>query len=202
MREATSNSAPGAIGLKLRPEAPVVVATSGCRVLSGRQRPRRTARIVRLARKPTREGGYLAGMLACGLSLAVLGLAGSCPTCNTDHSNRHLDVRLVATPISAGVPSPALERAPPAVADEEPTQTVAAESKPEPPVTASVNTRPSEHISSVEPERTPPRSTSRQRRTSIQQDRTKARSMSNDYHRYPRSAAKMFEMPWQPFEYE
>ena len=195
MREATSNSAPGAIGLKLRPEAPAAVATHGCRVLSSRERPRRTARIVRLARKPTREGGYLAGMLACGLSLAVLGLAGSCPTCNTDHSNRHLDVRLVAAPISAGVPSPALERASPAVAD-------AAESKPEPPVTASVNTRPSAHISSVEPERSAPRSNSRQRRTSIQQDRTKARSMSNDYHRYPRSAAKMFEMPWQPFEYE
>ena len=202
MREATSNSAPGAVSLKLRPEAPAALATSGCRVLSGRERPRRAARIVRLARKSTREGGYLAGMLACGLSLAVLGLAGSCPTCNTDHSNRHLDAKLVAAPISAAVPSPMLERASPAVADEEPKQTVAAERKPEPPVTATVNARPPEPISSVEPVRPAPRSNSRQRRTSIQQDRTKARSMSNDYHRYPRSAAKMFEMPWQPFEYD
>jgi len=199
MREATSNSALGTVSLKLRTEAAAAVATSGCRV-SGRERPRRTARIVRLARKPTREGGYLAGMLACGLSLAVLGLAGSCPTCNTDHSNHH-DAKLVAAPIIAAVPSPPLERASPAIA-EEPTQTVAAESKPEPPVTASVNTRPSEHIGSVEPERPAPQTNSRQRRTSIQQDRTKARSMSNNYHRYPRSAAKMFEVPWQPFEYE
>ena len=200
MREATSNSALGTVSLKLRTEAAAAVATSGCRV-SGRERPRRTARIVRLARKPTREGGYLAGMLACGLSLAVLGLAGSCPTCNTDHSNHH-DAKLVAAPIIAAVPGPPLERASPAVADEKPTQTVAAESKPEPPVTASVNTRPSEHIGSVEPERPAPQTNSRQRRTSIQQDRTKARSMSNNYHRYPRSAAKMFEVPWQPFEYE
>ena len=94
MREATSNSAAGAVGLKLRPEAPAG-ATNGCRTLSSRDRPRRTARIVRLAPKPTRKGGYLAGMLVCGLGLALLGLAGSCPTCNTDHLNHRLDAKLL-----------------------------------------------------------------------------------------------------------
>ena len=113
MREPTSNSAPGAVGLKLRPRGP------------GSGRNQWPSRAQRPTTTETHGEDRAIGAqtdarrwVSCGYACLrpqprSSGLAGSCPTCNTDHSNRHLDAKLGAAPISAGVPSPALERAPP-----------------------------------------------------------------------------------------
>jgi hypothetical protein len=163
-------------------------------------RPQRAARIVRLVHKPTceRRGyrGYIAGLFVSTLTLAVLGLAVLFQT-----ATRQLSAEPVPTQISTANPNAdrAVESALLPLA--EPAQ-AAAENAPEPPVTASVSTDHSEDVTGVKPERPALPASSRNRGVSIQRGRSSSPRATSSYHRYPRAAAKMFEVPWLPSSYE
>jgi hypothetical protein len=168
----------------------------------GTSRPQRAARIVRSVPKPTceRRGyrqyrGYIAGLFVSTLTLAVLGLAVLFQTATRQFAADPVPAQIsTANPIAdRTVESPSLPLA-------EPTQ-AAADSTPESPVTASVNTDHSE-VTGVKPGRSALSATSRDRGVSIQRGRSHSPTASSSYHRYPRAAAKMFEVPWLPSNYD
>jgi hypothetical protein len=159
-------------------------------------RPQRAARIVRLAHKPTcKRQGYIAGLFVGTLALAVLGLAVLSTTTS----------RFAAVPVPAKISTaiPIVDRSVESalLPLAEPAQT-AAETQPEPPITASVNTDHSEDIIGVKPERSALPVSSRNRGASIQRGRSNSPRATSNYHQYPRAAAKMFEVPWLPSNYE
>jgi hypothetical protein len=181
-------------------DANLLVALNGRCGHVGRSRPQRAARIVRLVHKPTCErrgyGGYIAGLFVSTLTLAVLGLAVLFQTATRQFAAEPVPAQMsTANPIAdRTVESASLPLA-------EPTQT-AAENKPESPVTASVNTDNSEDITGVKPERPALHVSSRDRGASIQRGRSNSPRATSSYHRYPRAAAKMFEVPWLPSNYD
>src|SRR5262245_42759559 len=71
---------------------------SGSPICRRQARPRRQARIVRLARKPVRGFEYIAALFAGALGLAVLGLSVSCPTCGVESAERQLDANTISVP--------------------------------------------------------------------------------------------------------
>lgn len=178
-------------------DANLLVALNGRCGHVGPSRPQRAARIVRLVRKPTCERrGYIAGLFVSTLTLAVLGLAVLFQTATRQFVAEPVPAQIsTANPIAdRTVESASLPLA-------EPTQT-AVENKPEPPVTASVNTDHSEDITEAKPERPALPASSRDRGASIQRGRSNSPRATSSYHRYPRAAAKMFEVPWLPSNYE
>jgi hypothetical protein len=151
-----------------------------------------------LVHKPTceRRGyrGYIAGLLVSTLTLAVLGLAVLFQTATRQFAAEPVPAQISTTNpvVDRTVQSTSLPLA-------EPTQT--SENKPEPPAKASVNSD-QEDITGVKPERPALSVSSRDRGASIQRGRSNSPRATSSYHRYPRAAAKMFEVPWLPSNYE
>jgi hypothetical protein len=177
-------------------DANLLVALNGRCGHVGRSRPQRAARIVRLVHKPTCErrgyGGYIAGLFVSTLTLAVLGLAVLSTTTS----------RFAAVPVPAKISTaiPIVDRSVESALLPLAAQ-AAAENAPEPPVTASVNTDHSEDIIG-KPGRPALPVSSRNRGASIQRGRSNSPRATSSYHQYPRAAAKMFEVPWLPSNYE
>jgi hypothetical protein len=135
--------------------------------------------------------GYIAGLFVSTLALAVLGLAVHSTTTS----------RFAALPVPAKISTaiPIVDRSVESalLPLAEPAQAAA-----ETPVTASVNTDHSEDIIGVKPERPALPVSSRDRGASIQRGRSNSPRATSSYHQYPRAAAKMFEVPWLPSNYE
>ena len=138
---------------------------------------------------------YIAGLFVSTVVLAVLGLSVLSTTTS----------RFAAVPVPARISTaiPTMDRSVESalLPLAEPTEAVA-EITSQPPVTASVNIAHSDDITGVKPERPALPVTSRDRGASIQRGRSHSPRATSSYHRYPRAAAKMFEVPWLPSNYE
>jgi len=163
----------------------------------GSSRPQRAARIVRLLHKPARERrGYVAGLLVSTLTLLVLGLAVLLQSPTRQFAADRLPAQIST---ASSVADRIAESAPPPLAES--TQP-AAEHKPVPPTTASVDTMHAEESTRVKPEGPTLSASSRDRGGSVQRARPNSPKATSSYHRYPRAAARMFEVPWLPSTYE